>query len=59
MTATGLDDHDKADWYLKRAAKMRVMAEAAIDTGNRGILFQMAEDYERLADSCEARSIST
>ena len=45
MTAPGLDDRDKVDWYLKRAAKMHQMAEAA----------KMAEDYGRLADACEAR----
>jgi hypothetical protein len=52
--ATGLDDPDKADWYFNRAAKVRVMGEAITDTAKRNVFFQMAEDYERLADACAA-----
>ena len=41
----------------RRAEHIRVTAESMQDTKSREAMFKIAEDYERMADSIQAKAI--
>jgi hypothetical protein len=45
------EDTEQADRYLRRAEEVRTIAESMTDRKTRKMLFQVATDYERMAET--------
>jgi hypothetical protein len=46
---------DTAAYYRQKAGEMRARAESAANPGLRNQLLELAAEYEKLAESAEAR----
>jgi hypothetical protein len=47
------EDLESAQRYRQRAEELRAIAQATVDPNARKALLQVAEDYERLAETRE------
>ena len=47
-------DEDSAKLYRKRSAKLRAIAEATHDRKAQDLLFQLADEYDRMAETRDA-----